>query len=144
MKVLVKPGNVYGKKRHPVDILRDPKNRKEWHNVEEIVRESSSPLSVPVPGPSNEPPVADFPLPPVSPTLSELEIEQGLDYGNALNMGPGGGVPDLSFLLAKAISPTATATTDPKTWGIKDLARLPRLEQEEWTKACLQELEALK
>jgi len=48
----------------------------------------------------------------------------------------GGGVPNLSFLLAKAVSPTANATTDPKTWGYKDLARLPKPEQQPWHEAC--------
>jgi len=55
----------------------------------------------------------------------------------------GGGVPSLSFLLAKAVSPTANATTDPKTWGYKDLAHLPKLKQQPWHEACQWELEAL-
>ena len=56
---------------------------------------------------------------------------------------PGGGVPSLSFLLVKSISPMDNATTDPKTWVYKDITRLPMAEQKEWYDACLQELEAL-
>jgi len=37
----------------------------------------------------------------------------------------------------------ASATTDPKTWGYQDIARLPELEQKEWHDACHRELEAL-
>ena len=33
---------------------------------------------------------------------------------------------------------------DPKTWGYRDMTRLPIAEQKEWQDACLQELEALK
>ena len=45
--------------------------------------------------------------------------------------------------MAKAISPIATTTTHPKDWVYKDIARLPKLEQQEWNDACLRELEAL-
>jgi len=98
---------------------------------------------------------------PISPTSSELDIERGLNRPEtddeqliARTMEAGGvaaeelcqerGVKDLSFLLAKAISPIAKATTNPKEWGYKDLARLPQLEQMEWQNTCLQELEALR
>ena len=48
------------------------------------------------------------------------------------------------FLMAQAVSPTANATTDPKTWGYGDMTHLPIAEQKEWQDACLRELEALK
>jgi hypothetical protein len=54
-----------------------------------------------------------------------------------------GGVQMLSFLLSCTISPIAALTTDPKTWGYKDAARLPEPECKEWQDACLWELEAL-
>jgi len=151
-KVPVKPGNVYGEGRHPINILRDPQNKKGWRDVEESVRRptKNTPPDAPVPGPSGvAPPFEREPsLPNVSPTPSEKDVEAGLEddyWGDLLShIGPGGGVPNLSFLLAKAISPLTDATTNPKTWVYRDIARLPKLEQDNWQKACLQELEALK
>jgi len=151
-RVPVKPGNVYGEGQHPVDILRDPQNKEGWRDVEESVKrpKENTPPDVPVPGPSDQPPppVCEPSLPDVSPTPSEKDVETGLDtdyWGDLLShISPGGGVPNLSFLLAKAISPLADVTTDPKTWGFRDIARLPKLEQDDWQKACLQELEALR
>ena len=95
--------------------------------------------SVPDPGPS-EPPA------PRSPTPSEREIEQEILGSGKVEDDPDefnrnfwanravqdGGVINLSSLLAKAIPPMASATTDPKTWGYKDVTRLPELEQKEW------------
>ena len=83
---------------------------------------------------------------------TEREIERGLAPDDdedefwknmGMSMRPAGGVTNLSFLLAKAISPIASATTDPKSWGYKDIARQPEAEQKEWHDACHQELEAL-
>ena len=87
-------------------------------------------------------------LPPVSPTSSEDALEQGLfPY---LGMGDKaellcceGGVQLLLFLIVQAVSPTANATTDPKTWVYRNITHLPQLEQHEWQRACLRELEAL-
>ena len=95
--------------------------------------------SAPDPGPGTPPA-------PRSPTPSEREIEQeifgsgevedDLDEINRNLWGykvvRDGGVINLSALLAKAIPQMANATTDPKTWGYKDVARLPELEQKEW------------
>jgi len=123
--------------------------------------------AAPIPGPSVErlPPVADFPVPSIDPTSSEDEVEQGLrDQFKGFNDEPSekptrsmwdddiwgnrvcreGGVQLLSFLIAKAISPIATTTIDPKTWVYKDIAHLPELEQKEWRDSCFWELEALK
>ena len=104
------------------------------------------------PGPSRQVPAEpnpadwDVPLPPISPTESELDIERGLDNTDyeAERVCWEGGVQLLLFLTAKAISPTAMATTDPKSWGYKDIACLPELEQLDWKNAYLQELEALR
>ena len=48
-----------------------------------------------------------------------------------------GGVRLLLFLIVQAVSPTANAATDPKTWVYCDITRLPKLEQDEWQQACL-------
>ena len=77
-----------------------------------------------------------------------MEVEGGLDYATdnpvVDRVCQEGGVHLLSFLMAQAVSPTANATTDPKTWGYRDITHLPIAEQKEWQDACLWELEALK
>jgi hypothetical protein len=133
-----------------VQILKDPTGRKGRRDVQGPV---PRPLEN-VPGPSRRIPDVPQPpareesvaLPPISPTESEIDIERGLDNTDheADRVCREGGVALLSFLIAKAVSPTAEATTDPKAWGYKNIARLPELEQKEWQNACLQELEALR
>jgi hypothetical protein len=140
-----KPDNVYGD-RHPVDILRDPTGRKGRRTVQGPVPRTREN----VPGPSNIPEEPrpedwDVPLPPISPTESEKEIERGLNSDpEAERVCREGGVELLLFLTAKAVSPAVKGPTDPKTWSFRDIARLPELEQKEWQNACLQELEALR
>ena len=118
-----------------------------------------------VPGPSR---LIPDKTPPISPTESELDIKRGLDFGpgekddddgleppqekeeedpygvNLTKLCQEGGVKLLSYLMAKAVSPTAEAPTHPKSWGYKDISHLPELEKKEWQNACLQELEALR
>jgi len=149
-RVPKKPGNVYGD-HHPVDILLDPTGKKGQRKAKETVPERRN-----VPGPSRIPggfqtPEREdpVPVPSISPTPSELDIERGLDDPESEELNRicrDGGVPLLSFLLAKAISPIAdvTTTSDPKTWVYRDIARLPKAEQTEWQDACLRELEALR
>ena len=138
--------------RHPTEILKGGQ-RKEWQQIEGSIpgpsRTSQQP-SAPNPRPSTPPA-------PQSPTPSEREIEQEILGSGGVEDDPDefnrnfwvnkavwdGGVINLLSLLAKAIPPMASATTDPKTWGYKDVARLPELEQKEWQDACLRELEAL-
>jgi len=151
-KVPRREGNIYGETRHPVDILRDPKNKKGWREAEKSApkpRENTSQPSQPVPGPSTLPRQESVPLPPISPTSSEEDVERGLtpfedDETMVERICQDGGAPLLSFLLAKAISPVADTTTHPRDWGYKNIAHLPQFEQQEWQNACLEELEALK
>ena len=107
-KVPLQPGNVYGERRHPVDILK-PRNKRNWKKLEKAAkkpRENASRSSSPVPGPSNQPQtdVEDVPLPSISPTPSELEVEGGLDYATddpvVDRVCREGGVRLLSFLMA--------------------------------------------
>ena len=66
-------------------------------------------------------------------------------YGiNLTKLCQEGGVKLLSYLMAKEVSPTAEAPTYLKSWGYKDISRLPELEKKEWQNTCLQELEALR
>jgi len=164
-KVPKKPGNVYGD-CHPMDILRDPTGKKGRRGAQGSVpkpKENRPGPSCQVPGAFQQPPaqVDHMPTLLISPTSSKLDIERGLNRPEtdedqfivkAMEAGDlaaeelcrEGGVKVLSFLLAKAISPIAKSTTNPKEWVFKDLARLPQLEQTKWQNACLQELEALR
>ena len=89
-----------------------------------------------VPGPSR---LIPDKTPPISPTESKLDIERGLDFGpgekdddygleppqeeeeedpygvNLTKLCREGGVKLLSYLMAKAVSPTAEAPTHPKS-----------------------------
>ena len=152
--------NVYGD-HHPVEILKDPTGRKGKCMVKGPV---PKPIEN-VPGPSC---LIPDKTPPISPTESELDIERGLDfragekdddygleppqeeeeedpYGiNLTKLCREGGIKLLSYLMAKVVSPTTEAPTHLKSWGYKDISRLPELEKKEWQNACLQELEALR
>ena len=59
-----------------------------------------------------------------------------------------GGVPLINFLLAMAMPPheqrTIPSTQSVRDWHFQDILRLPTREQEEWKKACLEELESLR
>ena len=103
---------------------------------------------MPIPGPSHQQQASEPVLPPVSPTLSELKLEWGLFPSDpeeeAEVLCQEGGVVLLSFLTAKAISPTANTATDLKTWVYHNVTHLPQLEQDEWQQTCLRELEALR
>ena len=130
---------MYGKECNPVDILKKSrKNQKEWQQVEGNM-----------PGPSRRsptPPVPE-PAPPIMERHPSPQSETGGDFddlfakmwpdSDLVDAGTGGGVPSLQFLLAKAILPSASTATDPKTWAYKDIACLPQLEQQEWQSACL-------
>ena len=155
-KVPAKPDNVYGD-RHPVDILRDPTGRKNKQRVRGSTPRKQRDEWEGVSGPSRliapDIPLTDedndedgFPMPQISPTPSERDIERGLDpeEEEAERVCRKGGVQFISYLIAKAVSPTASAAIDPKTWSYRDIARLPELEQQDWQNACLQELEALR
>ena len=144
----MRPGNVYGEARHPVEILKGAGKKKGGRQAKGAVPRTAenNPLpNTPVPGPRTPARQESVPLPPISPTTSELEIERGLDGPEADVLCRDGGGPLLSFLLAHAISPIdAAAATDPKTWVYKDVVRLPPAEQQEWQNACSRELEALR
>ena len=144
----MRPGNIYGETRHPVEILKGAGKKKGGRQAKGAVPRTAenNPLpDVPVPGPSTPARQESVPLPPISPTTSELEIERGLDGPEADVLCRDGGGPLLLFLLAHAISPIDTAaTTDPKTRVYKDVICLPPAEQQEWQNTCSWELEALR
>ena len=59
-----------------------------------------------------------------------------------------GGVPLIIFLLTMVMPPheksTLLSTHSVQDWHFQDILRLPTREQEEWKKACLEELESLR
>ena len=58
-----------------------------------------------------------------------------------------GGVPLINFLLAHTMpsheQSTLPSTQSVRDWHFQDILQLPTREQEEWKKACLEELESL-
>ena len=129
-----KSANVYGN-CHPVEILIDPTGRKGKCMVKGLV---PKPIEN-VPGPSHLIPDR---TPPIFPTEFEIDIDRGLnhapgekddEYGsepppqeeeedphrtNLTKLCQEGGVKPLSYLMAKAVSPTAKAPTHPKSWSV--------------------------
>ena len=115
---VVRPGNVYGETRDPTDILKDNQHtRKEWREIEGTIPGASRRQPEP-----SQPPEPRVPTPEEQPPPPESDEEDegtfwGLFEQKRLTMIKddtlGGGVPCLSFLLAKAISPIANATTEP-------------------------------
>ena len=125
-KVPVKPGNVYGEGRHPINILRDPQNKKGWRDVEESVKQptKNAPPDAPVPGPSDQPPppMRETSLPDVSPTPSEKDVEAGLDpdYWGVLlsHIGPGGGSTEPFLPPCKSDLTTHRCNHQPQNMGV--------------------------
>jgi transposase InsO family protein len=169
-KVPNRPGNIYGQK-HPVEIEKQTRKKKDWEAI--VGTRSSRPVRgqgrEPIPGPSAPPP----PPPEDdddedeeteeesegSGTNSEDEIEESLETDPA---PPGGldteysyddlfltrlcregGVALSTFLISKAVSPTAEEKS-PKEWTYRDILKLPQSEHGEWRAACERELETLR
>ena len=62
-----------------------------------------------------------------------------------------GGAPLISFLLAKAIpsdneegKTLPPTTSEVRSWQYQDILQLPKVQKEEWKKACHEELESLR
>jgi hypothetical protein len=58
-----------------------------------------------------------------------------------------GGLDFVNFMLAQAVGPgprgSKLPTKSPRDWTFRDLSRLPLSDQEEWRRACLEEIDAL-
>jgi len=56
-----------------------------------------------------------------------------------------GGVGLMNYLLTKAVADKKPLlnTSSPREWTFRDILRMPNKLQEEWKKACLEELESL-
>ena len=96
----------------------------------------------PVPGPSH--------LPEEDPSSSEEEVRDSLEPTSeqeeednlVIRLCREGGVDLQTFLLSRAVSPTATEKPL-REWTYRDIWSLPEADQEEWRQACKQEFEEL-
>ncbi|KAI0326912.1 hypothetical protein GY45DRAFT_1378894, partial [Cubamyces sp. BRFM 1775] len=165
-RVPVRPGNVYGESRHPVQQFKEIEKQGEW---KKIVSEQSGrsratgkSRSESVPGSSSAPPApSDIPAPSASgeasgsapdngPGHSSDEVEEALramhDELALAQLCREGGVGLINYLLMKAVPPVdenLPDTSNVREWTYRDIACLPPAEQKEWKAACREELEAL-
>ncbi|KAL7284521.1 hypothetical protein ACG7TL_001812 [Trametes sanguinea] len=163
-KVPIRPGNIYGESRHPVEQFKEIEKQGEW---EKLVgqkpgrsRTTGPSRSEQVPGNSSAPsPPSDIPAPSASGDApgGDSSGNSSDEVDNALRAAAGdeiamaqlcreGGVALINFLLMKAVPPVDDLpdTSNVREWTYRDITRLPEAEQREWKAACQEELEALR
>ena len=150
------PDNVYGD-RYPTDI--DQMTQEDWQNlIRNVPAFSCGQPVAPVqwqfpPAPERVVEEDECPLPGnLLRDLQDLDRGANLSYlghhtpQSLLVLTQEGGVPLINFLVAMAIPPheqsTLLSTQSVQDWHFQDILRLPTREQEEWKKACLEELES--
>jgi len=82
-----------------------------------------------------------------SPTSRDRYHDTPLDTESQLaKLAQEGGVGLINYLLAKAVADDEPLpnTPSPREWTFRDILRMPNKLQEEWKKACLEELESLR
>ena len=136
------PGNIYGDNRHPTKTWNEADDRSQWKKTvgDNEVWDKSKPKQKPAapeqraPGPSSVP----FPA---SDTQSAPERDEEM-----AKLCREGGVDLINYLLLQAVSPSQDQSSAKRIreWHYRDIARLPKTEQEEWKNACREELEALR
>ena len=142
-RVPIKPGNVYGEGKHPVDIEKGIRKTRDWKKLVEERASRPGRVEDPIPGPSCLPQEEDH-------SSSEEEVRDSLEPTSEqeeednliVRLCWEGGVGLQTFLLSKAVSPAATEKPL-KEWTYRDIWSLPKEDQEEWRQACKQELEEL-
>src|SRR5882762_7990551 len=143
---LTRPDNVYGDK-HPTEITKDIERTRNWKRLVGDQPGSSrqhlrrnQPVSGDVPEPGDaEPPIA----PSDSPSNSEDEVDKLV----LSRLAQEGGVKFLDVLLAKAVPLDDLGSPDTskiREWTLRDILQMPSGQQEEWRKACREELESLR
>ena len=136
-KIPVRPDNVYGDKRNPVDLHREDRRRALGKERQDLRQEI--PLAPPVdeqmvPGPS-------------SPDTKDRYHDAPQDTESQLaKLAQEGGVGLINYLLAKAVADDEPlpSQSSPREWTFRDILRMPKQLQEEWKKACYEELESLR
>jgi hypothetical protein len=140
-RVPFKPDNVYGN-RNPVQIEQEDR-RRALGKEREIPRQGVSPPphnseQQQVPGPSSAEPRGNYRDAPrdIPEDLAKLAQEGGVDF--------------INYLLAKALPDaqaddgTLPSSSSPREWTFRDILQMPKGLQQEWKKACHEELEALR
>ncbi|KAL7284847.1 hypothetical protein ACG7TL_002160 [Trametes sanguinea] len=163
-KVPIRPGNIYGESRHPVEQFKEIEKQGEW---EKLIgqkpgrsRATGPSRSEQVPGNSSAPsPPSDIPAPSASGDApgGDSSGNSSDEVDNALRAAAGdeiamaqlcreGGVALINFLLMKAVPPVDDLPdkSNVREWTYRDITRLPEAEQREWKAACQEELEALR
>ncbi|KAL7280477.1 hypothetical protein ACG7TL_005409 [Trametes sanguinea] len=163
-KVPIRPGNIYGESRHPIEQFKEIEKQGEW---EKLIgqkpgrsRATGPSRSEQVPGNSSAPsPPSDIPAPSASGDVpggdswgnSSDEVDNAFQAaaGDEIAMAQlcrEGGVALINFLLMKAVPPVDDLpdTFNVREWTYRDITRLPEAEQREWKAACQEELEALR
>jgi len=125
-RVPLRPGNVYGERRHPVEQLRDIESASRWRETV---------------GEAPRPPQPDTPdhipggFPDTSATPSEEDVQKMCEEGGA-NL--------VRFLMGKALTTREPQYESVRNWSYKDIACLPQAEQKLWRLACQEELDVLR
>ncbi|CDO75026.1 hypothetical protein BN946_scf184640.g1 [Trametes cinnabarina] len=142
-KVPVRPGNIYGESKHPVQQFKEIEKQGEWDKItgqkpgRSHATEPSR--SEQIPGNSSAPsPPSDIPAPSASGDAS----------GSTNNEGSGHSSDEVEDALRTDTVPPVDDilpdTSNVREWTYRDITRLPQAEQKEWKAACREELEALR
>src|SRR3984885_5518671 len=144
-RVTTHPDNVYGPCL-PTEITRDIEWTHTWQRLVENQPGSSrqrSSQDQTVPGGLPEQTEPDPPSTTGDNPQSEDEVDQQL----LTRLAQEGGVKYLDLLLAKAVSPhdlESPDTSNIREWTFRDILKMPSEKQEEWRKACREELDSLR
>ena len=114
----VRPGNVYGERRHPVEQLRDIESASRWRQT--VGEASRPPLQQQQPDTLDHVPGG---FPDTSATPSEEDVEKMCEEGGA-NLA--------RFLMGKALTTRDPQYENVRDWSYSDIARLPQAEQKHW------------
>lgn len=153
-KTVRRPGNVYGDTQSPVDIERSIREIRQW---EREVGLAPIPLISTPPTRQSTPVLNIRPASPLSPGDEAPEFVSGPDSSSDVDntfqtansddllaqLCQEGGVDFYNYLLAQAIE-LHRSKSNVRDWTYRDIARLPKAEQEQWRAACCEELDALR
>ena len=154
------PGNVYGESRHPVDIERNIRKKKDWSKIvgersslprRQKAAEVPEPIAPGTPEEKSSDSEGSASKEEKAPSDSEDEVQDPLEpsddeeeEANLAKICQEGGVAAIIFLMSKAVSPAAEDTPkNPKEWAYCNIARLPLEECKAWRSTCKDELDAL-
>ncbi|KAJ3549561.1 hypothetical protein NMY22_g827 [Coprinellus aureogranulatus] len=73
-----------------------------------------------------------------------ISVTDDVDEARIAKMCREGGVELCNYLLANAVNAEEHLHAEPREWTYRDILRMPDSEKQEWTKACNEELDALK